>query len=153
MKSICEALDLFGLLGISSVERTPEPPADRNHDLLGLFNRLNRRYFKGKCDASIRWGRRTHTSGRGRRSIHLGTYSFSENRIRLHPALDQPVVPTYVVEAILYHEMLHWYIPPRISSGRVYAHHRLFKRAERQHPGFEKAEQWKNENLEKLLRF
>lgn len=122
----------------------------RHHDLDEIFIKLNRKYFSGKCTAAYTWGR-LPGKRRHRRSINLGNYNYKTNTIRMHPVLDNPFVPDYVVELVLYHEMLHWYIPPKRLNGRNYVHTRLFNQAETAHPAYEKAENWKTKNLSRLL--
>ena len=119
------------------------------HNLDEIFSRLNKKFFKYKCDAAYTWGRLP--TRKRRRSIHFGNYNFETNTIRMHPALDRKYVPAYVVEMVMYHEMLHWYIPPVKKNGRNYVHTRLFHQAERLHPYYGKANHWKEKNLYRLL--
>ena len=122
----------------------------RFHDLQALFDKLNKLHFRGKCDAAYSWGARSNR--RRRRSIRFGSYDRWTNTIRIHPALDEKIVPAYVVEVVLYHEMLHWYIPSQYKNGRNYVHTRLFRQAEKLHPQLDKAERWQKEHLDRLLR-
>lgn len=137
-------------------EKAAKPPPEKRitrgriHDLDALFAKLNKKYFGGKCTSAYTWGKDPHR--RRRRSIRFGNYNYETNTIRMHPALDKKFVPTYVVEVVLFHEMLHWYIPPVRKNGRTYFHTRLFYQAERQHPQYEKACRWKEKNLDRLLR-
>jgi hypothetical protein len=123
----------------------------QRHDLDALFDLVNKRYFKGKCTAAYTWGRYGPTRNR-RRSINLGNYNYETNTIRMHPVLDERFVPAYVVEVVLYHEMLHWYIPPVIQGQRRIFHSRLFRQAEAMHPRYQKSETWKERNLLRLLK-
>ena len=123
----------------------------RCHDLEEIFKRLNRRYFKGKCDAAVTWGDMPRKQPK--KSIRFGVYNFETNTIRIHPTFDRRFVPRYAVELVLYHEMLHWYIPPKHINGRSLVHTRLFREAESLHPQFEKAKKWKFDNIDLLMRF
>lgn len=138
-------------------KRQPKkPPKEKRitqgevHNLDEMFQLLNKKYFRHKCDAAYMWGRLP--TRKRRRSIHFGNYNFETNTIRMHPVLDRKFVPAYVVEMVMYHEMLHWYIPPVQKNGRRYVHTRLFHQAERFHPYYEKAKVWKEKNLLKLLK-
>ena len=122
----------------------------RTHDLQPMFERINKRYFQGKCDCIVTWGKQA-ARRKGRRSIRFGSYEGERNTIRIHPLLDSPSVPDYVVASILYHEMLHWYIPPVKNSGRRIVHSKLFRQAEQAYPDYAKAAKWKEENLLRLL--
>jgi hypothetical protein len=139
-------------------KKAEKPPPEKRitrgrvHDLDALFAKLNKKYFSGKCTSAYTWGQKPPASRRRRRSIRFGNYNYETNTIRMHPALDRKYVPTYVVEVVLYHEMLHWYIPPVKKNGRTYFHTRLFRQAEESHPMFEKATRWKEKNLNRLLK-
>jgi hypothetical protein len=126
-------------------------PRGRHFHLGEIFDRINRDCFDGEVTAAITWGRR---SARGpRRSIRLGSYRREKNLIRIHPALDAAFVPSCVVEALVHHEMLHEVIPVRIGeNGRRVVHGRDFRARERRFRGFRRAEMWRRENIELLLR-
>lgn len=124
--------------------------AGKVYDLEQIFTQLNRKYFKSRCDSALTWGNKPN--GRRRTHIRLGSYDYETNTIRIHPALDRSFVPDYVVETILFHEMLHWYLPPEKKGGRLNVHTRPFKMAEKQHPKYESAQKWRDKNLIRLLR-
>lgn len=143
-----------------------------HHDLLGLFNDLNARYFDGACHALITWGKKTRRKSREpRRAIRLGSYSSLERVIRIHPALDRSWVPRYFVAYIVYHEMLHHMIPsargtsrtasanilssrgvPDFASARRTLHPPEFLERERQFRNYERALDWERRHISRLLR-
>lgn len=57
----------------------------------------------------------------------------------------------YFVESVVYHEMLHHLIPAVRIRGKWYNHPPAFKRAERQYPHYQKAQDWELKNLHRLL--
>jgi predicted metal-dependent hydrolase len=126
-------------------------------DLREVADDLNTRYFDGRLKVAITWGRgagvtqpcrrRTRTS-----SLQLGSYSYEDNLIRLHRVLDQPRVPRHVIEAVVYHELLHADMPPVIHNGRRYFHTPEFRRRERLYRHLDKANRWIQEHLPELLR-
>ena len=119
------------------------------HDLAGIFDRLNRRYFEGKHEAQITWGPlRRHGQ---QRSIKVGSYALEDRLIRVHPALDSEIVPIYFLEWIVFHEMLHGKHAIREVGGRRCFHPPEFSREERQFPGYGRARQWEKCNLDRLL--
>lgn len=120
------------------------------HDLEELFKKLNLKYFLGKCTSAYTWGRDIKPR-KGQRTIFLGNYNYETNTIRIHPALDRKSIPLYLVETTLYHEMLHWYIPPKRTDSRIIFHSKLFRQAEKAHPLYESAQVWKNKNIHLLL--
>lgn len=142
-----------------------------HHDLLALFHKINDRYFGGRVDALITWGRRVRRSASGnasraasrtkggrigppdaRRAIKLGTYSATERLIRIHPVLDKAWVPRYFVSFVIYHEMLHHVMPATIVGGRRLLHPPLFQARERLFRDFERSIAWERRQLHRLLR-
>jgi hypothetical protein len=73
--------------------------------------------------------------------------------IRIHPLLDQPFVPRWFLEYVLYHEMLHSVVPDEVdSAGRRRIHTAKFYRRERAFPRYRRARRWESENLARFLR-
>ncbi len=120
-----------------------------HHDLAVIFNRLNRDYFGGRLDASITWGRRN--GKKPRRHIRLGSYSYENKLIRIHPSLDKSWVPAYFVESVVYHEMLHAWFEVSKRNGKAMYHTPAFRQMERLHPHFERARRWERDNIHRLL--
>jgi hypothetical protein len=124
----------------------------RHHDLLALFDDMNRRYFGGAIHALITWGKRPTTSAPRRKTIKLGSYSSVDRLVRVHPALDQKWVPRYFVSYIVYHEMLHHVIPGSRGLGRVNLHPPEFRAREREFRYYERAMEWEKRHIARLLR-
>lgn len=123
-----------------------------HHDLKEIFEDLNRRYFRNRINATITYGPAPRVRG-PRRSIKMGSYSADSKVIRIHPALDQPRVPRYFVEWIVFHEMLHHiYKAKRRPDGRRCVHTPEFLAHERRFYAFERAQRWEEQNLDLLLR-
>lgn len=125
-------------------------PQGRHFDLEAIYQTLNREYFGNQVQAQITWGRRPPR--RPRRSIRFGAYNSEEQLIRINPLLDQAFVPRYVVENIVFHEMLHQINPPQRLNSRWSIHTPAFRRAERRFPHFEQAEAWQHRHMGRLLR-
>lgn len=127
----------------------------KHYDLKELFDQLNCHYFNGSIDARITWGRNLRTGSRPRRhrSLKLGSYSVEDRLIRIHPTLDQPHVPSYFIEWIIYHEMLHQKHPIPIIDGRRRYHTPAFLAEERLFDDYERAHKWERRNLHRLLVF
>jgi len=127
-------------------------PVGRHHDLSRIFERLNDRYFQSRISAAITYGPAPRVKG-PRKSIKMGSYSMESRVIRIHPALDQPVVPRYFVEWIVFHEMLHnVYRVRRGDDGRRCVHPPEFMEHERRFHDLRRAQAWEDENLDLLLR-
>jgi hypothetical protein len=123
----------------------------QHHDLRAIADDLARRHFGGRVEVRITWGRRVQPKRR-QRSLQLGTYLPEEHLIRIHPALDQPWVPSFFVEAVVFHEMLHHDMPAVVQNGRRHYHTRAFRTRERSFEYHSAAQAWQKENLWRLLR-
>lgn len=126
-------------------------PEGRHHDLEDIVQDLARRHFGGRTDVLITWGKRVQPRRR-QRSLQLGSYISEERLIRIHPVLDQPWVPAFFVEAVVFHEMLHHDMPAVVQNGRSHYHTRAFRRREQSFEHHFAAELWQRENLWRLLR-
>ncbi len=109
------------------------PPRGRHHDLEEIFHGLNQRFFHGQIPLSrLGWSR--HKSRR-----ILGHYDSGHGTIIVSRKLDSPEVPRYLVEYIVYHEMLHIRFPVERSGHRRVVHSREFREAEKKFPEYESA--------------
>ncbi len=122
----------------------------KHHNLQQLFDELNARYFDGRIRARITWGPRIRRKRR-RSSIKLGSYTFEDEIIRIHPVLDASDVPRFFVAWIIYHEMLHEIHDMPVVDGRRVYHTREFRDAEAQFDGYAESVLWERINLHKLL--
>jgi hypothetical protein len=125
-------------------------PVGRCHDLQKIYSDLNRRFFRNRVKATITYGTAPRRSG-PRKSIKMGSYSEESRVIRIHPALDQPRVPRFFVEWIVFHEMLHDVYRSRKVGGRRLVHTPEFLEHERRFPAYERAVAWEDRNLDLLL--
>ncbi|MGE5843034.1 MAG: hypothetical protein ACM335_12180 [Deltaproteobacteria bacterium] len=142
--------DLIRPARVQAKPRNPRLcPQGKHVDLNGCFLRLNDHYFSGRLGCDITWG--TRKRGRRPRSIRLGTYCPDKRIIRIHPVLDNPAVPDYVIEDVLYHEMLHHELGMVRSNGRVLSHHPVFKAKEKAFPHSAQARDWIQRNISWLL--
>ncbi|HWB80009.1 MAG TPA: hypothetical protein VG755_33825 [Nannocystaceae bacterium] len=120
------------------------------HNLLVIFDDLNARYFGGRIRARITWGPRGKRR-RTRDSIKLGSYTFEDELIRIHPVLDAADVPTFFVAWIVYHEMLHEVHDMPVVDGRRVYHTAEFRRAEAEFERYAEAVLWERTHLSRLL--
>jgi hypothetical protein len=112
------------------------PPGGRRFDLKEIFADLNRRFFAGEIEGvRIGWSpNRSRTS--------LGHYDSSHRTITITRWLDSPRVPRYVVEYLVFHEMLHVRIPVEHRNRRRIVHSAEFVAAERAFPDYARATRW-----------
>jgi hypothetical protein len=121
-------------------------------DLKTLFDKLNAEYFRNALRGyTITWGRRRKHPPK--EYFVFGTIQEEDKMIRIHPLLDAPFVPTWFLEYVVYHEMLHAVVPEEIDEyGRRRVHTREFYRRERQFHCYYRARRWEDENLDRFLR-
>lgn len=145
------ARKVFAWLGDEEPQRLPGGSArGRCHDLEPLFERLNREHFQGRVQALVRWSPRP-----GSLSTHrtVNTATGERHVITLGQIYDDPDVPVYAVEGVLFHEMLHAVHPPKKGSGaRRHVHHAEFRRAEQAFPGYAAWREWEHREIPRLLR-
>ncbi|PYQ16354.1 MAG: hypothetical protein DMF80_05260 [Acidobacteria bacterium] len=132
----------------------PLPPlvtSGRYYDLRLVYDRLNARFFAGGLHVPLTWGR---GGGRARRGgLTFGSYDPVLALIRIHPVLDRREVPSYFLESVVYHEMLHHHLGGvSDGAGRTVYHSRPFREAEARYPWHRQALAWEKENLPHLLR-
>jgi hypothetical protein len=112
------------------VRRVPTAAQGRHHDLSELFDRINREYFDGELQRPhVGWSMRNWRR-------QFGCYDPGPNQIVLNRRMDQPGVPRFVVEYVLYHEMLHVKHPTRRSGCTLVSHSPEFRAEEKRFAQF-----------------
>ena len=106
----------------------------RVYNLVDIFARINRQYFESQLEQPrLVWS--------ARKSIRrLGTYQPDADTITISKRLDSRDIPEYLVEYVMYHEMLHKKIGLKEVNGRRYAHTKAFRDAEKQFNQYKEAE-------------
>jgi hypothetical protein len=128
--------DLAQKVNSSILESGDERSRGRYHDLKTAFQRVNRRYFKNQIIIPrLVWGQRL-----SRRK--LGHYQPATDTVLVSRALDNPDVPGFVVDFIVYHELLHRQFGIQVAGGRRYSHTPAFKQAERRFQRFQEAQEF-----------
>ena len=116
------------------------------YDLNELFDGLNERYFWGTLKKpTLTWSaRRTYRI--------LGHHDSTHNTIVISRSLDSYDTPRYVVEYVVFHEMLHIHHPTVHHNGRRYNHTPAFRRDEEKFSHYREAEAWIERNVRKMRR-
>jgi hypothetical protein len=124
----------------------------RYFDLRSMFNKLNARHFRNRLRGyKVIWGRRRRE--RPKEYFIFGTIQEEDRVIRINPWLDQRFVPTWFLEYVLYHEMLHAVVPDELGvEGRRRVHTDEFNRREREFRLYKRARRWEEDNLARFLR-
>src|SRR5215831_2967915 len=108
-------------------------PRGNVYDLDQTFDDLNSRYFQGLLERP----RLSWSPGRPRRI--LGHHDHVHRTIIISRALDNAGIPKFVLEYVLYHEMLHVKHAPTVRGGRTVYHSRQFRADERRFERFDEA--------------
>jgi hypothetical protein len=102
-------------------------------DLEALFNRLNLEYFQESlARPQLSW------SAKKSRYV-LGRYDATHNIIFISRIFDARDLPPYVVEYVLFHEMLHLKHRSRVHDSRMMVHTPEFKAEEKTFRNYERA--------------
>ena len=110
--------------------------AGRAYDLERVFARLNRRYFDNALSKpALSWSAR-------RTKRILGHHDAVHDAIVISRSLDLESVPVYVLEYVMYHEMLHVKHKSRVINGRRIFHTPAFRTEERRFAYYEEAIAW-----------
>lgn len=142
----------------NKIRKSPPSAMKRNNNLLSkgkyfnlqeIYRELNRKYFDHQVNCQITWGNQRRL--KRQKSVRLGSYSYHIKTIRIHPILDQSFVPDYVVNDIVYHEMLHALLGIKSENGRNYSHHQRFRELEKRYSHRKPAEEWIRLNLNRLI--
>lgn len=107
----------------------------RYYDLETVFNSCNQRHFGGKISrpAVLHWSPRVNRST-------MGSYNIKQDTLMINRGLDARDVPAYVLDFVMYHELLHKALGITVSGSRNLAHTKEFRSLERSHPDYERAE-------------
>lgn len=110
-----------------------DPPQGDFFDLDTLFNRINSTFFEAKLPKP-----RLGWSPLRSRTI-LGHYDAAHHSITISRRLDHASVPAFVVDYVMFHEMLHIKHPVEHHAGGRKIHTRAFKQEEKSFPFFQAA--------------
>ncbi len=82
--------------------------------LIERMDQINEKYFNFDSLPLIKWSR-----GRIKkkyRKLTFGTYDIKKMQIRIHPILKNNIIPGFVLDFVIYHELLHY---EQMISSRV----------------------------------
>ena len=113
--------------------RIVHDPRGAAHDLEPMFAALNLEYFEGNLRRPrLGWSTRPWRS-------QYGCFDPSLDQIVMNNRLDRADVPSYAVELILYHEMLHVKHPLRAAACGLQAHSAEFRSEEKRFKHYDRA--------------
>jgi hypothetical protein len=111
-------------------------PTGQFIDLVKVFERVNQEYFQGSLDQpKLAWSQK-------RSYRRLGTYSAQLDLVTISRTLDHTDYPTYAIDFIMYHELLHKKMGVQRANSGKRNHTKLFKELEKQYKSFELANEF-----------
>lgn len=120
--------------------RLPDPKGHW-YDLRDSFERINATYYKGQLpEFELTWSESQARTLLGHHDGHL-------NRITVSRIMDSPKVPQYVLDYIMFHEILHFVIPIARQNGRRVVHPPKFRKAEKVYRHYQEALDWLDKHL------
>lgn len=115
-------------------------------DLDEIFERVNDEYFAGRMPRPRLTWNRTLTRRK------LGHYQPATDTVMISISLDHPRVPAYILDYVMYHELLHKHLGIQEINGRRYAHTKAFKDEERKFCRYVEAEKFLADFFDKTCR-
>jgi predicted metal-dependent hydrolase len=126
--------------------QTPMLTDGEIYNLDEVFLDVNQKYFGNSI-------RKPHLSWSIKKTYRvLGHHDATQDKIVISRSLDTPETPRYIVEYVMFHEMLHVKHPTITINGRRYNHTAAFREDERKFPHYRIAERWIEENVRRLKR-
>jgi hypothetical protein len=117
------------------------------YNLKEVYDRINKKYFNQELNLAITWFSPKKT--KYRRRILLGIFYPHRNLIKVNRFLDGAETPSYFVDFIVYHEMLHFVLPPVIRRGqKKRIHHHAFKEREKLFEDYTLAQEYREKSKE-----
>jgi hypothetical protein len=104
------------------------------YDLNEIFDRVNAAYFDGRVKRPKLFWSRSLTRRK------FGHYDWVGDAVMISRTLDSAKAPEFVVDFIMYHELLHKVHGLRWSGGKQYAHTAAFYRDEKKFKQYDQAE-------------
>ncbi len=129
------------------------PSGDYHHDIESIGRNLEKKYMP-HLRATYRWAKNVSLTTMGVCIVPCT----HEYYIIINPALNDPTIPIYVLEYLIFHELLHAYFRLYEDVDRSYSywdgekknksisHCKVFKEAEASSPYYEAGMKWKKEN-------
>jgi len=111
-------------------------PQGKYYNLRDTFNKLNLEYFENKLSVKyLGWSK-------SKSYTRLGYYDKERNLLVISKIFDSKKAPQKIIEYLMYHEMLHVFIPTTTLNGRRRIHPPEFRKLERNFPDYHQIQNW-----------
>lgn len=108
------------------------------YDLEEVFKRVNKRYFRDRVEMPVLTWNKIITHRK------FGHYVPATDTVMISIALDVKDVPPYVIDYVMYHEMLHKKLGVKVVNGRQIAHTPEFRAQEKRFKHYPQAQAFLN---------
>lgn len=107
-----------------------------HYNLEKVFNRINKEYFNDEMpQPRLTWNQqRTYRK--------FGHYQYSTDTLLVSRSLDFPNTPSFVLDFVVYHELLHKKLGYNTINGRRYAHTSVFRKEEQKFKKYQEAKDY-----------
>lgn len=124
--------------------------AGNHYNLKEIFDDLNEEYFGGQLRLHLTWFGKNNPPTT--RRITFGLYYDPLKLIKISRFLDNPRIPKYFLEFVVYHEMVHSVCPAYVDErGTKHIHGKKFREREAEYRHFQQAQKWMRKNLNSLV--
>ena len=117
----------------------PEEVKGKFYDLEASFSRVNQTYFDGTVERPHLTWNRTLTYRK------LGHYQPNTDTVQVSLTLDNAAVPEFVLDYVMYHELLHKCLGIHYKNGRRVAHTSRFRTEEKKFQRYTEAVEFINQ--------
>ncbi len=111
-------------------------PQGKYFSLAEVFDSLNDLYFSKELSiGNIGWSKNKSYS-------RLGFFDKDRDLLVISRIFDSKKVPLQIIEFLVFHEMLHIYLPSQMINGRRKIHTKKFRQLEQEFPEYKSIDQW-----------
>lgn len=111
------------------------------YNLKEIYDNLNTEYFSNQLQLHITWFGKPRQQNRSR--ITFGLYHNPLKLIKINKILDSHSFPHYILEYVVYHEMLHHVCPSYVDKNGLHKiHSKEFKQKEVLYRNYALAQEW-----------
>lgn len=115
------------------------------YNLQEIYDRVNKYYFHNELKLHITWFGRHGQKNRSR--VTFGLFYQHLKLIKIHRLLDSTLFPPFVIDYVVYHEMLHHLYPAYVDEkGIHHIHSKEFKQREAKFENFDLVRKWIREH-------
>lgn len=120
----------------------------RFFDLSQILSSIEKEYFGTSLGLQISWYGKQNLK-KPSQCRTLGLFDCVSKTIKIHRTLDDDRVPLFYIKFVVFHEIMHFLYPPKVSkNGRIQFHHAEFRNNEQKFSQYKEAIDWeKNQSF------